>query len=190
MAKMEAKVQEMEKKNNEGDQYLKLNSTGDQTSTQISQIQRDLLNLTLTVDTVCSDTSLENRSVVFNAVVSKPLDFQRSTPVNVVCDTVLYLTGNVHNPRNGFFTAPTGGLYVFSWSTLALTRKIFDTEILVNGQRKGLANCNNENNPGIENCANTIPDVLKSGDKVNIRTTIANYIYGYHWSTFKGWTVW
>ncbi|XP_062586379.1 uncharacterized protein LOC134247981 isoform X4 [Saccostrea cucullata] len=190
MAKMEAKVLEMEKKNNRGDQCLKLNKTGDETSTQISQIQRDLLNLTLTVDTVCSDTSLDKRVVVFNAAISKTLNLERNTPVNVVYDTVIYQTGNVYNPVNGFFTAPTDGLYMFSWATLVAARKIFDAELLVNGKRKGLGNCNNEANPGYENCASTIPVVLKSGDKVNIRTTTANYAHGYNWSNFKGWKVW
>ncbi|XP_062586377.1 uncharacterized protein LOC134247981 isoform X2 [Saccostrea cucullata] len=191
MEKMEAKVQEMEKKNNDGEQYLKLNSTGDQTAMQISQIQRDLLNLTLTVDTVCSDdTSIDKRVVVFNAAISKTLNLERNTPVNVVYDTVIYQTGNVYNPVNGFFTAPTDGLYMFSWATLVAARKIFDAELLVNGKRKGLGNCNNEANPGYENCASTIPVVLKSGDKVNIRTTTANYAHGYNWSNFKGWKVW
>ena len=59
---------------------------------------------------------------------------------------------------------------------------------MVNGQRNGLANCNNIGNPGYENCANTVPLVLKTGDKVNIQTTIANYIL-IDWSSFKGWKV-
>ncbi|XP_061195815.1 uncharacterized protein LOC133204044 [Saccostrea echinata] len=132
----------------------------------------------------------DKRAVVFNAAISKTLDLQRNTPVNVVYDTVLFQTGNAYNPRNGFFTAPSGGLYVFSWATLVAARKIFDAELLVNGKRKGLGNCNNEANPGYENCACTISVVLKFGDEVNIRTTTANYIHGNHWSSFKGWKVW
>lgn len=103
-------------------------------------------------------------------------------------DKVFFNYGNAYNPHSGFFTAPSAGLYIFTWTSLVLSRKIFDAEILVNGQRKGLGNCNNESNPGIENCANTVPVVLKAGDKVNIRTTTANYLYS-HWSSFKGWKV-
>ncbi|XP_061195632.1 uncharacterized protein LOC133203846 [Saccostrea echinata] len=190
MAIMEAKVQEMEKKDGELDQYLKMNNTDDEISTQIRKIQKDLLNLSSTVDAVCSDTSMDKRAVVFNAAISKTLDLQRNTPVNVVYDTVLYQIGNAYNPLNGFFTAPSGGLYVFSWTTLVAARKIFDAELLVNGKRKGLGNCNNEGNPSYENCANTIPLVLELGDEVNIRTTTANYAHGYHWSSFKGWKIW
>ncbi|XP_061195680.1 uncharacterized protein LOC133203895 isoform X2 [Saccostrea echinata] len=199
MAKMEARVQEMEKKEDdlqlanqrqqkELDQYQRMDNTIDDNSAQIGKIQKDLLTLTSAVDAVCNGT--DKRAVVFNAAISKTLNLQRNTPVNIVYDTVLYQTGNEYNPRNGFFTAPSRGLYVFSWATLVATRKIFDTELLVNGQRKGLGNCNNEGNPGAGNCANTIPVVLKFGDEVNIRTTTANYVHGDLWSSFKGWKVW
>ncbi|XP_062586383.1 uncharacterized protein LOC134247983 [Saccostrea cucullata] len=152
---------------------------------------RNLTKRIIAIESRIGDVEKEDKGpVVFNAAISKTLDLQPNTPVNVVYDTVLYQTGSVYNPRNGFFTAPSGGLYVFSWSTLVAARKIFDAELLVNGQRKGLGNCNNEANPGYENCANTIPVVLKSGDEVNIRTTTANFAYGDHWSSFKGWKVW
>lgn len=76
------------------------------------------------------------------------------------------------------------GLYFFTWSSVVATRKIFNAEILVNGQRKGLGNCNNEGKPGYENCANTLPLVLNTEDEVNILMTIANYLHR-DWSSFK-----
>lgn len=48
--------------------------------------------------------------------------------------------------------------------------------------RKGLGNCYNVGNP--ENCANTVPLVLNAGDKVNIRTNEANFLFE-KWSRFK-----
>ena len=126
--------------------------------------------------------------VAFSAYTSKHLTLHRNTPVNVVYDAVYYNYGNAYNTHSGFFTAPSGGLYIFTWTSLVYPRKIFDAEILLNGHRRGLGNCNNELNPGFENCANTTPLILKTGDKVNIRTTVANYLHG-HWSSFKGWKV-
>ena len=113
---------------------------------------------------------------------------EKHTPVNVVCDTVYYNYGNAYNTHTGIFTAPADGLYVFNWTSLVRSKKIFDVEILVNGERKGLGNCNNEGNPGLENCSTTLPLVLKIGDKVNIRTVYGNYLIR-HWSSFKGWKV-
>ncbi|XP_061196059.1 uncharacterized protein LOC133204351 [Saccostrea echinata] len=140
---MEARVQEMEKKEDilqsanqrlhqELDQRLEMNVT-DETSSQIERIQQDLRNLSSTVDAVCSG---------------------RNTP-------------------------PSGGLYAFSWTACIAARKIFNAELLVKRQKKVLANCYNELNPGLANCANTIPLVLKFGDDVNIRTT-ANFNYRDH----------
>ncbi|XP_062567155.1 uncharacterized protein LOC134229414 [Saccostrea cucullata] len=126
--------------------------------------------------------------IAFNAYITKQLHLHRNTPVNVVYDGVYYNIGNAYNPRSGFFTAPSDGLYVFTWTSLVKVKKIFDAKILVNGVQKGYGNCNNEANPGYENCANTVPLVLKAGDKVNIRTTNANNLID-RWSSFKGWRV-
>ena len=126
--------------------------------------------------------------VAFNAFVTKHLLLNRKTPVNVVYDAVYFNHGNAYNTHSGFFTAPSGGLYVFAWTSFVAPRKIFHTEILLNGQRQGLGNCDNLGNPGYANCANTVPLLLKTGDKVNIRTYDANFLHSY-WSSFKGWKV-
>ena len=131
---------------------------------------------------------LGNEFVAFNAYINKHLTFHTYTAANVVYDAVLYNYGNAYNTQSGYFTAPSDGLYVFTWTSVVAPKKIFDTQIMVNGQRNGLANCNNIGNPGYENCANTVPLVLKTGDKVNIQTTTANYLLMY-WSSFKGWKV-
>ena len=86
--------------------------------------------------------------IAFNAYISKHLTLHRDTPVNVVYDTVYYNYGNAYNTHSGFFTAPSGGLYVFTWTSIVDPRKIYDAQIMVNGQGKGLGNCNNELNPG------------------------------------------
>ena len=126
-------------------------------------------------------------TVVFNAVVTKIGQFERNTPVNIIYDQVLYDTHNAYSNQTGAFTAPIDGLYVFTWSTLVAAKKILDAELLVNGIRKGLGNCNNEDNNGYENCSNTVPVLLKAGDEVSIRSTNGNYIHGDGWSSFKGW---
>ena len=127
--------------------------------------------------------------IAFSVYNSQHLTMRRNTPTNVVYDAVYYNYKNVYNPVSGIFKAPSPGLYVFTWSSLVAPRKIFDAEILVNGNRKGLGNCNNERSSGWENCANTVPLVLETGDKVNIRTVVANDLSGGGWSSFKGWRV-
>lgn len=131
---------------------------------------------------------LDKPIIAFNAYTSKSLTMPRNTPITVVYDTLYFNYGNAYNPQNGVFTAPSAGLYVFTWTSVVNPKKIFDVEIVVNGKRKGMGNCNNELSAGFENCENTVPLVLKTGDHVNIRTIAANFLHGL-WSSFKGWKV-
>lgn len=87
------------------------------------------------------------------------------------------------------FTAPSDGVYVFSWASVVIPGKIFNAELLVNNERKGKGNCDNEAGSSYENCSNTVPVILKNGDRVNIRTTTANNLIGNEWSSFKGWKI-
>lgn len=131
---------------------------------------------------------LEISIIAFNAHISKHLTLHRNTQVNVVYDKLFVNYGNAYNPHSGIFIAPSTGLYIFTWTSLVNGRTIFDAEIIVNGKHKELGNCNNESNPGFENCANTIPLVLNAGDRVNIRRTTANFLFQ-EWSSFKWWKV-
>lgn len=150
---------------------------------QLANLQKDLVNLTST----CKTASHGKETIVFNAVTSKMLYYDRNTPVNIVYDTVLYDSHGAYSSQSGVFTAPYKGLYIFTWSTLVAAGKILDSELIVNGTRKGLGNCNNELNPGYENCANTVPVMLEAGDTVNIQSVTGNYVHGHAWSSFKGW---
>lgn len=93
-------------------------------------------------------------------------------------DKFFFNYGYVYNTHSGFFTAPSARLYIFTWTSIFAPWKIIDAKILVNGKRKGLANCNNENNPRYENWTNTRPLVLNAGNKVNIRTLLQIFCIG------------
>lgn len=132
--------------------------------------------------------SISDEVVAFSAYLTDTLLFQnRST--DVVYDTTVLNTANVYDSSTGYFTAPSSGLYVFSWTSMVHSETAFNAELVVNGERKGLGNCNNYLGSGIENCANTFPVILAAGDRVNIRTVNANYLQGYRWSSFQGWKV-
>lgn len=104
--------------------------------------------------------------------ISTHLTLNINTPDNVVYDKFFFNYGYVYNTHSGFFTAPSARLYIFTWTSIFAPWKIIDAEILVNGKQKGLANCNNDNNPRYENWTNKRPLVLNAGNKVNIRTLL------------------
>lgn len=99
-------------------------------------------------------------------------------------------TDGVYSTITGFLTAPSSGLYVFSWTSFVAEMSKFNSELLVNGERIDLTNCDNElDTQGFESCSNTVPVILKKGDMVNIRTVDAISLRGDQLSSFKGWRV-
>ncbi|XP_062601246.1 cerebellin-2-like [Saccostrea cucullata] len=130
----------------------------------------------------------EGNFIAFNAFPTGSLNLNIGSNVNVVYDGVYYNYGNAYNKQTGVFIAPSDGLYVFSWASVVEPKKMFDSEILLNDQRKGIGNCNNLKGLGYENCSRTYPLVLKAGDRVNIRTVGANHLEG-GWSSFSGFKV-
>lgn len=113
-----------------------------------------------------------------------------SSVIDVVYDGVRSNYHNSYNPATGRFIAPIKGLYVFAWETVTGPNKIFDTELLVNGERVMLNNCNNLAPGGAYvSCSGTAPTFLKPGDIVHIRVVSGNYLHGGGWSSFSGWLV-
>ncbi|XP_052695096.1 heavy metal-binding protein HIP-like [Crassostrea angulata] len=113
-----------------------------------------------------------------------------SSIIDVVYDGVRSNYHNSYNPATGRFTAPVKGFYVFAWETVTGPNKIFDTELLVNGERVMLNNCNNLAPGGAYvSCSGTAPTLLKPGDIVHVRTTSGTYLHGGGWSSFSGWLV-
>ena len=120
-------------------------------------------------------------------------------PASILCMTLCTLTTEtptsltavvLRRPLTDCIFSPGQALFllkksIFTWTSLVPPKKVFDAAILVNGQSRGLGNCNNELNPGLVNCANTVPLVLKAGDKINVRTTNANFLIRI-FSSFKG----
>jgi hypothetical protein len=97
---------------------------------------------------------------------------------------------NCYNPSDGHFTAPIKGFYVFSWEIMTAAGKIFDTELLVNGARYQLNNCNNlATTSAFSSCTGVVPTSLEPGDVVYIRSTSETYLHGNAWSSLSGWLV-
>ncbi|XP_076071824.1 cerebellin-4-like [Mytilus galloprovincialis] len=98
-------------------------------------------------------------------------------------------TSNGYDSPKGIFTAPSNGVYSFSWTVLCHHGKSFYTYLILNGSTiaknyasaKGVAD-------HASGSQNVILDIKKD-DKVFIRIqdgTTGQYMYGDGWSTFSG----
>lgn len=131
----------------------------------------------------------DSNPVYFSAYLTATFTPPRDQHTNVLYNGLHFDSHKAYNPSTGYFTAPVSGLYVFSWENLTAPGKVFDTELLVNGIRHELDNCNNEGSTaGYLSCTQVVPVKLNAGDLVNIRTTYGNYAHG-GWSSFSGWLV-
>ena len=104
----------------------------------------------------------------------------------VIFDKVLNNDGNAYNPRNGIFTAPVDGLYLFSWTVATNAHKNFVTFLEYNGQDVGR---NHAGSDGTWNssASQTLVLHMKKNHKVLLKTYYkGDYIHGGGWSTFTG----
>ncbi|XP_062580102.1 collagen alpha-1(X) chain-like [Saccostrea cucullata] len=72
----------------------------------------------------------------FHALMSKQLT-SLATNVPVAFGKITLNEGNAYDPSSGKFTAPTDGIYYFTWTVLTGKGKLFNTEIVLNNKIVG-----------------------------------------------------
>ncbi|CAC5390521.1 C1QL [Mytilus coruscus] len=139
-------------------------------------------------DGKCDCTGSGPDKVAFMAKNSAALQNIPSKSV-IVYNTVVANLGNGYDSSNGIFTAPSNGVYIFSWTVLCHHGKSFFTYLILNGSTiaKNYASAG-----GVADHASGSQNVIleiKKNDKVFIRIqdgTTGQYMYGDSWSTFSG----
>ncbi|XP_048765818.1 heavy metal-binding protein HIP-like [Ostrea edulis] len=145
-------------------------------------------------NTVCRGMGYESRSckrkgqgiIAFHARTSSTLKNIGNQAV-VVFGKVTLNSGSAYNGNTGIFTAPTDGIYSFTWTILTHPGYYFNTEIVINGNIVGYNNVDGKSNSSqYEASSATAVIRMKKKDKVWIRTHGAgSYAYKY-WSSFSG----
>jgi hypothetical protein len=109
----------------------------------------------------------------------------------VVFGTVTLNSGSAYNSKTGIFTAPTDGIYSFTWTFVAHTGYYFNTQIVINGNVVGYNYVDGKTGGShYEASSATAMIKMKKRDKVWIRTyrNEGQYAIG-HWSSFSGFRV-
>ncbi|CAC5422858.1 C1QL [Mytilus coruscus] len=107
----------------------------------------------------------------------------------VVYNIAVTNLGNGYDTSTGIFTAPSNGVYIFSWTVLCERSKHFFTYLALNGNliARNFAGARNvtEYSSGSQNVVLEI----KKDDKVSVRIMdgyTGLYMHGESWSTFSG----
>ncbi|XP_052083368.1 complement C1q tumor necrosis factor-related protein 3-like [Mytilus californianus] len=125
------------------------------------------------------------------AFMAKNAPHLKNIPGNhiIVYDTAITNVGNGYDTSTGIFTAPSNGIYIFSWTVLTQQGFNFLTYLAVNGNviaRNYVDAYQIRNN--ISGSQNAVIN-LKKYDKVSVRMRNGlwgNDMHGDGWSTFNG----
>ncbi|XP_071124032.1 cerebellin-1-like [Mytilus edulis] len=107
----------------------------------------------------------------------------------VVYNTVITNLGNGYDKSTGIFTAPSNGVYIFSWTVLTPHGKFFFTYLALNGNliARNFAGARKEADSA-SGSQNVVIEVKKD-DKIYVTIQegyTGQYLFGNSWSTFSG----
>lgn len=107
----------------------------------------------------------------------------------VIFNKVSLNEGNAYDKTSGKFTAPSDGIYSFSWTTLTPAGKHFVTDIVRNGETITRNYTDGRGQNGFAMSTSNANIKMKKGEKVWIRTHGNNghFVHGSgEWSFFSG----
>jgi hypothetical protein len=104
----------------------------------------------------------------------------------IVFDKVFTNVGNGYDSATGKFTAPTKGVYLFTWSAMSDAGKMSHPGLYVNGTLSGQNAQNNLRGGAYINASNSAVLVIKKGDTVYIKDMESKGQYRGKFSTFNG----
>lgn len=103
--------------------------------------------------------------------------------------------GNGYNSRDGIYTAPESGTYVFSWKVLSRMHTVIYTSLVVNGEVMDTSDVDSEDITDYHQATAMVVVALTEGDDVSIQVTGANKNAGvisdssHGKATFSGWKI-
>ncbi|XP_056016151.1 heavy metal-binding protein HIP-like [Ostrea edulis] len=156
---------------------------------------QDFISKYIKYNTVCRGMGYETKSckgrnhgaIAFHARMSSNLQNLGKYAV-VVFGKVTLNSGSAYNGKTGIFTAPTDGIYSFTWTIMTIPGSYFHTEIVINGNIVGYSYVNGKDGSSqYESSSTTAVIRMKKKDKVWIRTHGEYGKYGHSdWSSFSG----
>ncbi|XP_056016261.1 complement C1q-like protein 4 [Ostrea edulis] len=131
------------------------------------------------------DIGTHKNDVAFTAVTSSATNYRSSR--TIAFNKMLLNHGNAFSTSNYRFTAPSEGLYVFSWSLALVKGRSYNgnVNLMKDGSVYHSTQCSNTH----QQCGNTAAVSLGKNNRVWIQTRSNNvYVYG-TFSSFSGWKV-
>lgn len=121
--------------------------------------------------------------VAFTAVPSSTNTYSSGSAIQF--KTIKTNIGNAFNRSNYRFTAPSSGLYIFSWRLSIHSSYVGNNNLVINGSTFHSLYCQKT----YQQCGSTVTVWLNRNDQVWILSAYSNiYVYA-QYSSFSGWKV-
>lgn len=106
----------------------------------------------------------------------------------MIFDKVSLNEGNAYDNTSGIFTAPSDGIYSFTWTIVTNPGNAFVTEIVRNEEMITRNFPDSRGEKGYDMSTSHAYIKMKKGEKVWIRAqgNYGHYAYGGHWCSFSG----
>lgn len=119
--------------------------------------------------------------VAFTAVPSSSTTYSSGSVIGF--NTIKTNIGNAFNRSNYRFTAPSTGLYIFSWSIALHVSYIGNNNLVINGSTFHTVHCQKT----YQQCGSTVTVWLNKNDQVWVTSAYSSiYVYATY-SSFSGW---
>ncbi|XP_061162600.1 uncharacterized protein LOC133175478 [Saccostrea echinata] len=132
------------------------------------------------------------RAVAFSAALGSPMEDNETVSEIVIYNIVEINIGEAYDPTTGIFMVPESGVYAFSWTSVTIPGKWYETEMNINGLQKRLNSCNNKGETASSNlsCTSMVIAEVKKGDIVWIAKfgQEGDYLMEMY-SSFSGWKI-
>ncbi|VDI36868.1 Hypothetical predicted protein [Mytilus galloprovincialis] len=138
----------------------------------------------------CNCNNEDETKIGFLATPSRPLS-NIKMHATVIYDLVKSNIGGAYDPATGKFTAPSDGLYYFSWTTLTKPNRAFITSLQLNND-KGIIIGNHARAYGIKDLlpsSQSAVVAMKKMDTVYIRNWADGQYMANFWSSFSGFKI-
>ncbi|XP_052707732.1 complement C1q tumor necrosis factor-related protein 3-like isoform X1 [Crassostrea angulata] len=119
--------------------------------------------------------------VTFTAVTSSSAKYSSGTTIPFT--TVKTNYGNAFNNGNYRFTAPSNGVYVFSWSIATHSSYYGHAKLMKNGSTYHQVHCSS----GYQQCGATVTIILNKHDQVWLASDSSSTYVLATYSSFSGW---
>ncbi|XP_045177014.2 complement C1q-like protein 4 [Mercenaria mercenaria] len=158
---------------------------------KLAELENKLKEQQQTIESLqhkCTGDVVSDNQVAFSASLTGDMTSVPNHRI-IIFNEVQTNVGGAYNGKTGIFVCKIPGVYVFYWVTTNKDRTWMDSELVINGEKRGQTFSDAGNHDDYSVASNIVVAELRFGDQVWIRsgTWHNGNLAGSHRTSFSGW---